>query len=175
MLVMLRIIYVLWNILVGVCRVRRDVARIHRQPPVLGLRGSSWGTAISRSELKNSPCPPGCWRVESSPDSLPYSVRGGTPPKPSPPDPAHSVGLSGGRLSVAFRRSGLGIQAPFFGFRRLLLSVLFRQRCFCKNRYSVPAKWSFRLYEIMIFAESALSRPHRQKYIPESEKRRLDS
>ena len=37
--------------LVGVCRVRRDVARIRRQPPELALRGSPWGTAISRSGL----------------------------------------------------------------------------------------------------------------------------
>ena len=42
--------------LVGVCRVRRDVARIRRQPPELALQGSPWGTAISRSDL-NSPYP----------------------------------------------------------------------------------------------------------------------
>ena len=40
-----------------VCRVRRDVARIHRQPPELSLRGSPWGTAISRI------CP---WAVSTS-------------------------------------------------------------------------------------------------------------
>ena len=49
--------------LVGVCRVRRDVARIRRQPPELALRGSPWGTAISRSDL-NSPYPSGCWLVK---------------------------------------------------------------------------------------------------------------
>ena len=73
----------------------------------------------------NSPYPSGCWRVRPSPDSLPYSVGGGTLPKPSPPDPAHSVGLSGGRGPGAFRLPGSRILAPFFGLRRLFLSVLF--------------------------------------------------
>ena len=53
MLVILSLVYVLRSILVRVCRVRRDVARIHHQPPELSLRGSPWGTAISRSELNN--------------------------------------------------------------------------------------------------------------------------
>ena len=56
--------------LVGVCRVRRDVARIRHQPTELALRGSPWGTAISRSDL-NSPYPSGCWRVEPFRRSLP--------------------------------------------------------------------------------------------------------
>ena len=38
------------------CRARRNVAGIRHRPPELDLRGSPWGTAISRSDL-NSPYP----------------------------------------------------------------------------------------------------------------------
>ena len=50
-MVTLSLVYVFQSILVRICRVRPDVARIRRRPPELSLRGSPCGTAISRSEF----------------------------------------------------------------------------------------------------------------------------